>query len=459
LRFIIHPLSFILRCLSGWPPFGTNWYSLPMRDATALPDSPPIATPPRSALLIIFLVVVIDLLGFAIVLPLLPRIAETYLKEQSKLVEGLTIGLLFSSFSAMQFLFAPFWGRLSDRIGRRPVLLVGLVGSVVFYTLFGYAATLPATSAHLAIEMMFLSRIGAGIAGATISTAAAAIADCTPPEQRKRGMALIGAAFGVGFTFGPLIAAAALKWSFGQGPGAVGYVAAGLSFVALVLGSILLKETRTAGRPSEQRGWLSLRNLKDTLRIPSVGILVVIYFLGTFAMANLESTLSLFTKAAFAYSDEENFLIFAYVGLALALVQGGIYRPMAKHVSEIAFIRMGVLLMLLGLAGLGALAGTASGTAHRDVIALIAMLITLAIAVAGFAFLNPSVGALVSRRSPPDRQGEVLGVNQSASALGRILGPVAALALFPLTSGHVLPYALASLMLFAVLLMTRKLGS
>jgi MFS family permease len=425
-----------------------------MSDAT---EAPMTAAPPRSALLIIFLVVVIDLLGFAIVLPLLPRIAESYLKGQTKFVEGLTIGLLFSSFSAMQFLFAPLWGRLSDRIGRRPVLLVGLAGSVVFYSLFGYAATIPTESARLAIELMFISRIGAGIAGATISTAAAAIADCTPPEQRKRGMALIGAAFGVGFTFGPLVAFGAIRLLPNQGHGAVGYVAAALSFVSLILGIVLLKETRAGSQPTERRGWLNFHSLAATLRMPTIGILVVTYFLATFAMANLESTLSLFTKAAFGYTDEQNFLIFAYVGFALAFVQGGIYRPMAKHVSEVAFIRMGVLMMLLGLTGLGALAGTAGSAAHNDWTSFVAMLITLAIAVAGFAFLNPSVGALISRRSPPDRQGEVMGVNQSASALGRILGPAAALMLFPLTSGHVLPYALASAMLLVVLMMAQKL--
>src|SRR5205814_6204037 len=129
------------------------------------------STAPRGALLTVFLVVVIDLLGFAIVLPLLPRIAEAYLEGQSKLVTGLTIGLLFSSFSAMQFVFAPLWGRLSDRIGRRPVMLVGLAGSVVFYTVFGYAATISPANARLALILMFASRIGAGIAGATISTA------------------------------------------------------------------------------------------------------------------------------------------------------------------------------------------------------------------------------------------------------------------------------------------------
>jgi MFS family permease len=160
------------------------------------------------------------------------------------------------------------------------------------------------------------------------------------------------------------------------------------------------------------------------------------------------------TKEAFGYSDQHNFLIFAYVGFALAFVQGGVYRPLARRVSESWFIRVGALLMLLGIGGLGVL----SATAASDSQSLIALLAALGVAVTGFAFLNPSVGALISRRSPADRQGEVLGVNQSASALGRILGPAVALAIFPLTRGHVLPYAVASAMLVAVLVMTRKLN-
>ena len=143
------------------------------------------------------------------------------------------------------------------------------------------------------------------------------------------------------------------------------------------------------------------------------------------------------------------------MGLVLVLVQGGIYRPMAKHVSEVAFIRAGVFLMMLGLAGLGALAATNRGEWDGGTLAL--FLITLAIAVTGFAFLNPSVSALVSRRTSADRQGEVLGVNQSANALARILGPVVGLMLFPLTDNHVLPYAVASAMLLIVLLMTPRL--
>jgi MFS family permease len=421
-----------------------------------LTETPP-ATPPRGALLTVFLVVVIDLLGFAIVLPLLPRIAEAYLEGQSKLATGLTIGLLFSSFSAMQFIFAPLWGRLSDRIGRRPVLLVGLVGSVLFYSLFGYGATIDPSQSQLALALMFASRIGAGIAGATISTAAAVIADCTPPDQRKRGMALIGAAFGVGFTFGPLIAFAAVRYFPDQGHGAVGYVAAALSFIALLVGVIELPETRQQGRQAERRGWLNFHQLAETLRTPTVGLLVLSYFLATFGFANFESTLSLLTKAAFGFSDKENFLVFAYVGFVLVFVQGGVYRPIAHRFSEVTFIRFGVLFMLIGLAGLGVLAAMLSADGHAGAGALAAFLVVMAVAITGFAFLNPSVSALISRRSDPTRQGEVLGVNQSANAMARILGPMIGLSLFPLTKNHVLPYVVASGLMLIVLLLTPRL--
>ncbi|MFO0807128.1 MAG: MFS transporter [Gemmataceae bacterium] len=440
---------------AGWPDRTGYWYALGL-SAVPVPSQESTAAAPRSALLVVFLVVVIDLLGFAIVLPLLPRIADQYLQGQPKIVVGSTIGFLFSCFSLMQFFFAPLWGRLSDRIGRRPVLLVGLAGSVVFYTLFGYAATIPTEQATLALALMFAARIGAGIAGATISTAAAVIADCTPSHDRKRGMALIGAAFGIGFTFGPLLAYAAIKEFPNQGHGAVGYVAAALSAVALGLGIALLTETRVPGRPSERRGWLNWSSTLDVLRTPTLGLLVLTYFLATFGFANFESTLSLLTKAAFSFTDDENFLVFAYVGFVLALVQGGIYRPLAKRFGEVTFIRMGVALMLLGLAGLGVLVATAGEGGHGDRGSFVGFLIALAVAVTGFAFLNPSVSSLVSRRADADRQGEVLGVNQSANALARILGPTVGLALFPFAS-HVLPYAVASGLLLVVLAMTPRL--
>ena len=172
--------------------------------------------PRRGSLLVIFLTVFVDLLGFGMVLPLLPIYAEQFTLDES----GVQLGLLMASFSAMQFLFAPLWGRLSDRIGRRPVLMVGLGGSVLFYALFGVATVLRS------IFWLFVARIGAGIAGATISTAQAYIADTTTLKERPKGMALIGAAFGLGFTFGPIFGYLALPGGKGDpGPGP-GYAAA-----------------------------------------------------------------------------------------------------------------------------------------------------------------------------------------------------------------------------------------
>src|SRR5947207_12733031 len=198
----------------------------------------PAAPSPRSALLIVFLVVFIDLLGFGIVLPLLPLIGDTYVSavipggKEAK-AGGAVLGLLMSSFSLMQFVFAPIWGRISDRIGRRPILMLRLAGSVVFYALFGVASEMDAAHAATALALLFVARLGAGVAGATISTAQAVIADTTTPEKRKaHGMALIGAAFGIGFTFGPLLGFASLFIGSAESPGlsaaAPGIAAAGL---------------------------------------------------------------------------------------------------------------------------------------------------------------------------------------------------------------------------------------
>lgn len=413
-------------------------------------DTPqPNADAPRSALLIVFLVVVIDLLGFGIVLPLLPRIAAVFIPETvSKPVSGLIIGALFSGFSAMQFFFAPVWGRISDRIGRRPVLLVGLAGSVVFYALFGYASTFDSTRAAVALGLMFVSRLGAGLAGATISTAAAVIADCTPNERRARGMALIGAAFGLGFTFGPLIAWAGEK-AFLDSPGGPGYLAAVLSAVALGLAIVLMPETNRGAGESHSRGIWRLRGFGPVLRMPGIGILIASFFLAVFAFANFEATLALLTKSALDFDKDANYLIFAYVGASLMIAQGVIYRRLVGPLGELLSARIGVLLMLAGLASLAGIAATATPENHGIVLPW--FLATLFVAVCGFAFLNPSINALISQRADADRQGEVLGVNQSASALARILGPAVGNVLFPLTARHELPYVLAAGLLLIVL--------
>jgi MFS transporter, DHA1 family, tetracycline resistance protein len=358
----------------------------------------------KASLLTIFLTVFIDLLGFGIVLPLLPIFALQYSTDTS----GVTIGLLMSSFSAMQFLFAPLWGRVSDRVGRRPVLIVGLAGSVVFYGLFGYA-----TSAG-SLALMFVARIGAGIAGATISTAQAYIADCTTLETRAKGMALIGAAFGLGFTFGPLFAVLALPEG-GQSPGpGPGYAAAALSAVALLLAIFKLPESLRPDSTREARKLFDIGALRVALAVPSVGMLLAAWFLCVFSFANFESTLSLLLKDQLQFTFREVCEIFAFIGFVLTLVQGGLVRRLSGRVSEGKLAATGAVLEVVGFGLLILVTRNYS---------LGLLLVVLAVIVSGFAFMTPSVNSLISRRSDPTKQGAILGVGQSVNALARIIGP------------------------------------
>jgi MFS family permease len=427
---------------------------------TSLQTYPPaglVAAPPnfRRTLAIVFLVVFIDLLGFGIVLPLLPLFSEGYVSalgfggKESK-AGGAILGLLMASFSAMQFLFAPLWGRVSDRIGRRPILLLGLCGSVFCYALFGYASDLPLGQASLALALLFAARLGQGVAGATIATAQAVIADCTTPERRKVGMAMIGAAFGIGFTFGPLIGFGALK-EFPEHHGATGYAAAGLSLLALVLGLVLLPETRQLRNAPIDRKWLNMGGLRLVVRSSALAPVVLTFFLATLGFASFEVTLSLFNKEALGLSDDYNFLIFAYVGFTLLLTQGLLYRRLAPHLSEATFMTIGIAAMALGVCSLGCVSWLASEVKPGFELLLTLTLLSLTAAVIGFAFLTPSAQALISRRTDPGRQGEILGVNQSAAAMARILGPIFGLTLYKWQPSHLLPYAFGGLLVALML--------
>lgn len=348
----------------------------------------------KSPLAVLFLVVFIDLVGFGIVLPLLPRYAERYG------VSGFQQGALLASFSAMQFLFAPLWGRLSDRIGRRPVLMAGLAGSILAYTWFAFAD---------GYTSLLLSRVAAGIFGATIGTAQAYIADVTDAKDRGRGMALIGAAFGIGFTVGPAIGGIAAGSGHDRLPG---FIAAGLSLVALVTAAFVLPEPE---RKSARRegGIFGFGGLRHVLATPTLPAVVFLQVFATFVFAMFESTLSLWTKASFGYGERENGWLFTYVGFCLVVAQGAVVRRLMPRVGELRFVVLGTAILATGLVGMAW---------ARSLPLLLA---ALAVIVFGFAMLTPSLSSLLSRRSPASIQGEVLGINQSGLSLARIFGPLA----------------------------------
>jgi len=441
----------------------------------ALPT--PAATPEvpqtsnRSALLIVFLVVFIDLLGFGIVLPMLPVFGDEYAVrvlpvDASEAMVGAVVGILMSVFSLMQFIFAPIWGRLSDRVGRRPILILGLVGSVCSYALFGYAASLtPQDHAALALALFFVTRIGAGIFGATIGTAQAVIADSTPPDKRKHGMAIIGAAFGIGFTFGPLIGFAAMKFFRSDdgtinyaAHGAIGYTAAALSFIALLLAIRLLPETRRfADTAHSARRGPALAAFRVMFGNSVLGPIVLTFFLATLGFAAFEVTLGLLLRDVFGFNDKEGemFLFFAYVGFVLMLTQGVLYRRLAKKWREETFMTVGILFMGLGVGSLGLVCYLHNQNPESSLMGL--LFAALTISVVGFAFLTPSAQALVSRRSESGEQGEVLGVNQSAAALARIIGPILGVTLYKATEDHMLPYLLGGLIVLMMLPMMPRI--
>ena len=436
----------------------------------------------RKPLLIIFITVFVDLLGFGIVMPLLPRYAEHFLpadcwvelaadEASGSVVQsipfegnavltkkltgrgGMLLGCLMASFSAMQFLFAPLWGIVSDRIGRRPVLLVGLLGSTIFYGLFALVTQWGNSGPILGISpliWLYLTRIGAGIAGATIPTAQAYIADCTDEKTRGKGMAIIGAAFGIGFTFGPLLGSFFAPSTLTAAPSAApGYVAAVLSGIAFLFGVTSLPESLkpdSASRASSH-GWLKFGAMFRVLLHRTLGPIIFAVFLTTFAFGQFEQTLAMLTKR-FHVSDQGNFYVFAYIGLILTLAQGLLVRRLIPKLGEYRLALIGVVLMTVGLLLLGFTAK--SGTLGM-------LILFLPIVVIGFAATTPSLQSMLSLNSGDDEQGEVLGVGQSISSLARIAGPVVGLTLQ--ARDQALPYWFGSLLMALGIVMVFMLKS
>lgn len=375
----------------------------PIRSAEKTDSDPESSGPSKGSLTVIFATVFIDLLGFGMVLPILPIYAKAFDSDPA----GWKLGMLMAIFSIMQFFFAPVWGSLSDRIGRRPVLMIGLLGSVVFYTLFGLATI------YHSYWMLFWTRFGAGIFGATIPTAQAYIADTTSKENRAKGMALIGMAFGMGFTFGPIIGFLAVVEGDGVPGPLPGFLAAGLSALAFGLAIFKLPESIRATTQTEKRKWIDTAAIREASRSRAILFVLITIFLCVFSFAKFETTLSILIKEVFEFNLREVCLTYAFIGFTLALIQGGVVRPLSKRVPEIIMATAGAILEVIGF-GVVILAVTQGSTRW--------LFAALIIIVSGFSCLQPSLNSLLSRRSDPEKQGVILGLGQSINALARILG-------------------------------------
>jgi MFS family permease len=396
----------------------------------------------KPSLLIIFLTVFIDLIGFGIVVPLVPMYSRHYGAG------GWTIGIIIASFSAMQFIFSPIWGRLSDRRGRRPILLISTAGAAVSYVIFAIA------SAQSNLWLLLASRLFAGACGGNITVAQAYVADISKPEERSKRMGLIGMAFGLGFIFGPIISGVALVgfglggfWGIpkiifhGFGPTGPGWAAATLCALNFFLTYFILVESRKPdSTPVPHRPHLA--QWSHTLAQPKIGLLILIFFLATFAFSCFESTLPLLVSDSFhlGLSQSETapattvISLFVFCGLIAAFIQGGAIGRLVKMFGEpklicASLVITGVSLVLLPLIhGDGPLRWSAVlRLADSPWLQMLGALVLLSI---GSSLSRAPVFGMLSNLTPANEQGATIGIAQSAGSLARIVGPLFAASLY-----------------------------
>ncbi len=384
----------------------------------------------RPSILVIFLTVFIDLVGFGIVVPLVPVFSRHYGAS------GFVIGAIIASFSAMQFLFSPVWGKLSDRHGRRPILLLSTAGAALSYVVFALGSGIEDHAT--ALWVLLLARTFAGICGGNITVAQAYIADITPPENRSKRMGLIGMAFGLGFIFGPAISGIALKYFGATAPG---WVAAALCAINFLLALFILVESRQPSSiPASHRPRLA--QWTHTLAQPKIGLLVLIFFLATFAFSCFESTLALLVSDNFNLGITKDqsgpattvISLFVFCGLIGACIQGGMIGRLVKKFGEPKLIALSLFMTGLSLALLPFLKGDGplmwAGLFHAGGWPWIKMLLALALLSIGSSLTRAPVFGLLSNLTSADEQGATIGVAQSFGSLARILGPLFAATLY-----------------------------
>jgi multidrug resistance protein len=370
-------------------------------------------------LLIIFLTIFVNLIGFGIIIPLLPFYAETF--GASPLV----IGLLFAVFSVCQLVAAPILGDWSDRYGRRPILIFSLLGTVASFVLLALARS---------ITMLFIARIVDGLSGGNISTARAYVADVTEPKDRARAYGLIGMAFGLGFIFGPALSGVLVKVSIT----APIWAAAAITLVATAVAWLWLPET--VHRAQAGTG-MPFRNLPDLLRRPALGRVLVIDFVYWLAFAIFQTTFALFTARRFRFDASQTGYFFSAFGVLGAVVQGGLIRPVVHRLGDKPTFVVGLVCSALGLV---------AATLTHSVAVFAVTLVPLAI---GIGFGHPTISSLVSRAARGDEQGRVQGAASAVESLGRTVGPIwgnASLQRF----GEGMPYISAAAFLMLTLLIT-----
>jgi MFS family permease len=380
---------------------------------------------------IIFLTVFIDLIGFGIVVPLLALYGRSYGAN------GFVLGLMGASFSLAQFVFAPIWGRLSDRVGRRPILLMSTAGAALSYVMFALGSRLE--NPTLGIWILLISRTFAGVCGGNITVAQAYMADITPPENRSKRMGLIGMAFGLGFICGPIIGGIGLKFLGAAGPG---WLAAAICAGNFLLALFILAESRT---PSSEhvKARPHLEQWVHTLTHPKIGLLILIFFLATFAFSCFEFTLPLLINDDFHLGitnmDEIKsattvIYLFVFCGLIGAFVQGGAIGRLVKKFGEPKLIGASLLMTGASLVLLPLIKGQGqlqwSQLLHPEGVPWLQMLLVLSLLSVGSSLTRPPVFGLLSNLTPAHEQGATIGVAQSAGSLARIVGPLIATPLY-----------------------------
>lgn len=400
----------------------------------------------RSPLLIIFLTIFVDLLGLGIVLPLLPFYVQIVEQSNNPWLAGnwaLIVGALTASYALMQFLFSPLVGGLSDRFGRRPVLLISMLGTAVSMILLGLAGNFAVFGVEAVLLALFVARILGGIAGATIPTAQAYIADVTTPENRARGMGLIGAAFGLGFMFGPALGGFLSEISL-EAPA---FFAAALALLNAGLGFFLLPESLPAERraaPAPLRfnplGRLAVVVAKDNIRP-----LLLAYVLMFFAFAGLQTNFAVFSATRFGFGPMENAFVFAFIGLVAVIMQGFLIRKLVPRFGEARLAVTGMGLMTLAFL---LIATVPQAWMLYPALGLLA---------AGSGVVTPSVTSLISQRVSPQEQGATLGGVQALNSLMMVLGPIFAGFVFDVV-GVAAPYLTGGALIgLALLLLARAL--